>query len=341
MVYLDTTIVNVALPAVRIDLGTQLTSLQWVIDAYVLAFACLLLSAGTLGDIVGRKQVFIVGLLGFVVASMVCAVAPDIRVLIAGRFLQGVFASAMIPVSLAIIVGLFTDTGARAWALSLWTSLGGLALVAGPVVGGFMIDTWGWRSVFWINVPVGLVAIVALARLLPCPQVSRIRRLDVPGQILFIIGLAALTVMAIEGNRWSSSMILGALAVALVSLSCFAIREARTADPMLPLDLFSNGVLLTACAVNFSNFFAFFSLIFTLTLYLQDVERLSAFDSGLHFLVLTLPIMVASYVASAVTSKVGSKIPITLGAVATTTGLVIFAHMPLNNGFWSMDGPWP
>lgn len=334
MVYLDTTVVNVALPAIRTDINATLSALQWVIDTYVLAFACLLLTAGVVGDIVGRKRVFLGAIIGFTAASVACATARDTEVLLIARTFQGIFAAAIIPISLAIVSGMFTDSRARARAIGLWAGLGGLALAIGPVLGGLFIQILGWRSVFWLNVPVGIAAFLTLAVWLPNTQTPETRRIDYPGQLLFISGTAALTFALIEGNGlgWTSPSVIWATVVGLLAISVFLAKEAHAVEPMLPLDLFRNPVFSVACFVNFFMFFGLFAVLFTMTLYLQEIARLSAFETGLRFLTLTLPIPVASYIASATTPKTGAKKLIVFGAVATTMGLLALALLPLSAG---------
>lgn len=167
MVYLDTTIVNVALPDIQNKLHAEFSKLQWMIDAYALTFSCLLLSAGTIGDAIGRKKMFMAGLLGFSLTSIFCAVSPSIEILLAGRILQGAFGSFMIPVSLAIIRVMYDEPVSRAKAIGIWAGVGGIALAAGPVLGGWLVEYYGWQSIFWINVPIGVAAALILARILP------------------------------------------------------------------------------------------------------------------------------------------------------------------------------
>lgn len=166
MVYLDATIVNVALPDIQEDLSTDITQLQWIIDAYTLTFACLLLTSGTLGDILGRKKIFLAGLIGFTLSSVICALSDSIGVLLLGRTLQGVCGSIMIPVSLALVSAAYTAPADRAKAIGIWAGVGGIALSTGPVLGGVLVDHYGWQSIFWVNAPVGVIATVVLAKLL-------------------------------------------------------------------------------------------------------------------------------------------------------------------------------
>jgi EmrB/QacA subfamily drug resistance transporter len=335
MVYLDATIVNVALPDIQKDLSADITQLQWIIDAYTLTFACLLLTSGTLGDILGRKRLFLGGLVGFTLSSVVCALSGSIGVLLAARAVQGICGSIMIPVSLALVSAAYTEPAARARAIGIWAGLGGLALSAGPVLGGLLVDRYGWQSIFWVNLPIGVVAIAVLPRLLTENRGARGRRLDPAGQLLFIAAIAALAYAMIEGNNhgWGSAPIVGSFAGSAAALLLFVLWELRQADPMLPLGLFRNPVVVVAGTVNFLSLFGLFAAIFQLTLYLQSVNGLSTIQTGVRFLALTVPIMIASFVASVMAAKVGSRWPIVVGSVLSAGGLYGFTHLEVGTGF--------
>ncbi len=335
MVYLDTTVVNVALPILQRDFGADIRQLQWVIDAYTLIFASLLLAAGTLGDIIGRNRVFVGGFLGFTAASAICAAAPSISLLLLGRGLQGACAAIMIPLSLAMISTLYADRAARARAIGIWAGLGGLALAAGPVIGGIFVERLGWRSIFLLNLPIGIIAALCLARRLPANSAARARKLDVVGLVLFVTGTGLLTYSLIEGNElgWASPAIVASFASALVALVAFLLWERRQDDALLPLGLFRNPVLVAACVVNFVALFGLFAVLFTLTLFFQQVQQRSAFDTGLCFLALTIPIMVASYVASAIAGRIGPKIPIVAGALLVAVGLTGLTTIEVGSSF--------
>ncbi|MGW3658757.1 MFS transporter [Streptomyces sp. NPDC005151] len=205
MVYLDSTIVNVALPEIQHDLSADMAQLQWVINAYALVVACLLLTAGTLGDIFGRKRIFLGGLVGFLAASVLCAIAPNYEFLLVARVLQGAAGSIMIPVSLALVSTTYPAPAARARAIGIWAGIGGLALAAGPVLGGVLVDAFGWQSIFWVNLPFGLVALAVLSGKLAESKAPTRRRADVFGQVLFIVAMASLVYGLIEASArgWS------------------------------------------------------------------------------------------------------------------------------------------
>lgn len=337
VVYLDTTVVSVALPAVRADLGGDISTLQWVVDAYVLTFACLLLSAGALGDLLGRRRVFLIGLIGFTIASAACALAPSAGLLLAARAVQGVFGAALVPVSLALVVGLYAQPAERARAIGVWAGTGGLALAAGPVVGGLLTENLGWASVFWLNVPIGVIVTVALFRLLPPVAALPDRRLDVVGQLAFVVGIGALTWSLIEsGSRgWGSILVVSGLVIAAAALIFFVVWEGRCAAPMLPLDLIRQPVVAIACVANLFSISGFYIALFLLTLHLQVVQGLSAVETGVRFLAMTGAVMVASFVASSVAGRVGARIPAVAGALSATAGLLGLLTVDASSGYLS------
>ncbi|MFF9145943.1 MFS transporter [Streptomyces sp. NPDC055051] len=342
MVYLDSTIVNVALPEIQGDLSADMTQLQWVINAYALVVACLLLTAGTLGDIFGRKRIFLGGLVGFLAASVLCALAPNYEFLLVARVLQGAAGSIMIPVSLALVSTTYPQPAARARAIGIWAGIGGLALAAGPVLGGVLVDAFGWQSIFWVNLPFGLVALAVLAGRLDESKAPHRRRADVPGQVLFVIAMAALVYGLIEASArgWSDPVILASFVVAAVALAAFIAWELRSEEPMLPMGLFRNPVLVVAGGVNFLGLFGLYGSIFLLTFYLQQVNGLSTTQAGVRFLALNVSIMVFSYVASVAAAKFGPKVPILIGSLASAVGLFELSLLEPGSGFgsywWSM-----
>ncbi|GAA3378506.1 MFS transporter [Streptomyces sannanensis] len=337
MVYLDSTIVNVALPEIQSDLSTDMTQLQWVIDAYALVVACLLLTAGTLGDIFGRKRIFLSGLAGFLAASALCALASTYEFLLVARVLQGAAGSIMIPVSLALVSTTFPEPAARARAIGIWAGIGGLALAAGPVLGGVLVDAFGWQAIFWVNLPFGLIALAVLVAKLPESKAPTRRRADMLGQVLFIVAIASLVYGLIEASAqgWSDPVILGSFAVAAVALIAFVAWELRQSDPMLPMNLFRSPVLVVAGAVNFLGLFGLYGSIFLLTFYLQQINGLSTTETGVRFLALNVSIMVFSYAASVIAAKFGPKLPILVGSVASALGLLELAQLAPGSGFGS------
>ncbi|WP_158602289.1 DHA2 family efflux MFS transporter permease subunit [Cohnella endophytica] len=337
MIYLDGTIVNVALPNIQRDLGTGMHELQWVIDAYAIAFACLLLTAGTIGDALGHKKVFLAGLIGFTLSSVLCAVAPSIDVLLIGRALQGAFGSVVIPVSLAVIRGMYDEPAARAKAIGIWAALGGVALAAGPVAGGWLVEAQGWQSVFWVNLPIGAIVSLALIAKMKATPADGSRSIDWLGQSLIILCIAALTFGMIEGNSrgWNDSIIIGSFALSALSLLAFVAWELRHPSPLLPLRLFRNRIFLAACLVNFTAFFGLFGVLFLLTLYLQNVNGLSAIDTGVRFLALTVSIMIASSFASSLAQRISPRTLVPFGSLLAAAALFAMTGIDADSGYAS------
>ncbi|GAA3375825.1 MFS transporter [Streptomyces sannanensis] len=335
VVYTGTTVADVALPSVRADLPATEAELRWVANVYVLASACLLLSAGTLGDVLGRKRVFLAGLAGFGAASALCASAGSIEVLLVARAVQGAFGSVLIPVSLALVAALFPDPAARARAIGIGAGFCGLALGMGPVVGGLLVDGWGWRSIFWLDVPVTAAALVALGFALPDGQPRRHRRLDVTGQLLFVVAVAAAVFGLAEGNDrgWTSPPVTVSFALAVVALPAFLWWEAHTAEPMLPLGLFRNPVVVVACTVNLLSLFGLYAAMSLLALRMYELERLAAAEIAVRFLVLNGGITVASYAASVMVVRTGPRVPIVAGTLCSGAGLLGLAGLDSADGY--------
>lgn len=335
LVYLDTSITPVAVPAIRADLAAGVTDAQWMLDAYTLAFACLLLTAGSLGDRLGRKTVLLAGITGFTVASVACAVAPGAGVLIAARGAQGVFAAAVVPVSLAVTVELFPDAQARARAIGTWGGTGGVALALGPLLGGVLVDGAGWRSMFWINLPIGVLALTGLLWTMPRTVPCRGRRIDLLGQLLFVAGAAAVTWVLIEGPAMGwSPVVLGTLAGGLVALGTFVAWQYRTREPMLPPALLRIREVALACAVNFLGLFGLYAVLYLMTVHLQEVLGLSPTATGLRFLALFGCLGVTAIAASTVAARLGTWMTMMLGLGCITVGLLGLTLLGTGAGYW-------
>jgi MFS transporter, DHA2 family, methylenomycin A resistance protein len=324
MTLLDSTVVNLALPAIADDLGVRMAGLQWIIDAYILVFASLLLSAGALGDRWGRRHVFIAGMAVFCVGSLVCALAGSLAVLVAGRMVQGVGAAALLPGTMSILAAAFPDERERARAIGIWSGTSGLALLVGPPLGGLLVHVAGWPSVFYLNLPLGAVAIFLAARTFPEARYAR-RAADLPGQALAIAGLAALTYALIEGARvgWGTPLIVGALAVAVLALGGFLVVESRAADPMLPLRLFTRPRFASATAVIFLVGFGLLGSFFFLSLFLQQVQHHSAAAAGVRLLPAMAAVVVAAPLAGRLAGRLGSRGPMTAGLAIASAGLLL------------------
>ena len=296
VVGMDVTIVNVALPSIQRDLHATVSGLQWILDAYTLVIASLLMLAGSVSDRVGRRRVFQFGLLLFTAGSLLCSLAHSIGQLIAFRALQGLGASMLNPVALSIIANAFPEHRARARAVGVWGAVAGASLALGPLIGGALTQSVGWRSIFWINLPICLTAVVLAARFVPESKALHARAFDPVGQLLVFVGLASLTYAVIEGPHagWQSSLILGLFVTSGASLALFLFYEPRRKQPLLDLRFFhsvpfSSATLLAVCA-----FASFAGFLFLNALYLQQVRGLSAFHTGLCTLPLAIAMMVSA-----------------------------------------------
>jgi len=329
MVMLDSTVVNLALPTIQRELNASMSELQWIVDAFVLALASLLLTGGTLGDMFGRRKAFMTGVALFTAGSVICALAPSTGVLIAARLLQGVGGAVMLPSTLSILTNTFPDARERARAIGLWAGISGLALAIGPLIGGTLVDRLGWQSIFWINVPIGAIALFLAVRFVPESSDRAGRSLDLPGQVTAILGLATLTYAFIEANNygWTSARILTSFIVAAVSLGLFLFIEIRGSTPLLQLKFFRNWTFSGANLVGVIVSFAFFGVVFFLSLFLQDVQGYSPTKAGVLQLPSTLGVMVAAIVSGRIVGRIGARLPITLGLLMAGTGLLFLTNI--------------
>jgi EmrB/QacA subfamily drug resistance transporter len=342
MVLLDMTIVNVALPTIQADLHANLSDLQWVVDAYTLPFAVLLLTAGTLGDRFGRKRVFLVGLVVFTVGSAVCGFAPNLGLLIAGRVLQGFGGAALSPGSLSLLAAAFPDNRERTQAIGIWAGISGLALAAGPLAGGLLIQAFSWPAIFFVNLPIGVLAFVFGWRILAESRNPKARRLDVPGQVLVVVGLAALTYALIEGEAWgwTSPLILSLFVGAGVFLVAFLVVEARSSEPLLPLQLFKSATFSAANTAAVILGFALLATTFFMSQYFQGVQGYTALQSGLRTLPATIGTFLVAPLAGQLAARFGPRLPITLGALLGGAALLLFTRLgpatSYDNIWWDM-----
>ncbi len=290
MAMLDNTVVNVALPSIQDHFGSGVSGLQWIIDAYTLVFAAFMLTGGTLGDLYGRKRIFLIGLTVFTAGSLMAGLAPSLNALIAGRAIQGLGAAALLPGTLSILTQAFPDPKERAQAIGIWAGVSGMALAAGPIVGGALVDSLGWQSVFFLNIPIGIVAFIVAQRVVRESRNPEGRHLDLPGQALAIVGLGTLTYALIEANHygWTSPLIIGLFATAAIATG--AVHPGRVCAapvPMLDLSFFRNRTFAAAATVAGLVSFGMFGVFFFLTLFLQNVQGYSAFQMGLRSLPMT------------------------------------------------------
>jgi EmrB/QacA subfamily drug resistance transporter len=335
MAMLDNTVVNVAIPTITRELSAGVSEIQWIIDGYVLAFASLLLTGGITGDRYGRKKVFLAGLAVFTLASLLCGLSQTSGQLIAARALQGVGAAFLMPGTLSIITVTFPPEE-RAKAIGLWAGVSGVALALGPTLGGYMVEHIGWESVFFLNVPIGILAFAIATRTVRESRSEHARSLDIAGLVLGTTGLLALTYGLIEANTkgWTDPVILGALGSAAVLLVAFLVWEARNPHAMLPLSFFRIPSFAAGNAVAFSVSLGMFSIFLFFSLYMQLVRGYSPFESGLRFLPMTLMIIVTAPNAGRVASKIGSRAPMTYGLLLAGGGLLAMTFVQADTPYW-------
>lgn len=328
MVLLDASIVNVALPTIQVDLHAHLSDLQWVVDAYTLPFAALLLTAGTLSDRYGRKRFFFAGLVLFLVGSTLCGFAKTLDWFLIGRMIQGVGGAALSPGSLSVLVAAFPDPRARTQAIGIWSGISGLALAAGPLVGGVLIQFFSWPAIFFVNLPVGLVALaLGLPRLAESRNPSA-HRIDLPGQVLVIAALACLITALIDGSSqgWTS-VILGLFIASAVLLAAFLLVEARVREPLLPLGLFRSRVFSVANVAGLIAGFALLGTVFFVSQYFQTVQGYTALESGLRTLPTTMGIFLVAPFAGMLAARMTPRLPIVLGALLTGSALFLLTRL--------------
>jgi EmrB/QacA subfamily drug resistance transporter len=338
MIMLDNTVVNVALPSIRRDLGIGISELEWVVNAYALTFGVLLLSGGKLADLLGRRAIFIAGLVIFTGASLWCGLADGATSLIAARTVQGVGAALMNPATLSIITATFPPRQ-RGTAIGIWAGVSALALAIGPLVGGLLTEKANWSWIFFINVPIGVAGVLA-ARLFidETKDTSREQRLDVPGLLSSGIGLFALTYGLIETNdhAWGSARVLSLLAIAVVALTVFAILELRQRIPMLDLSLFRNQTFSGANTVMLLVGLAMFGIFFYNSLFLQNILGYSAIETGATFLPMTMLIILVAPAAGKVSDRVGPRWLMGAGMTLLTVSLLLFGTLDESSSFWNI-----
>ncbi len=336
LVGMDVTIVNVALPAIRQNLQASLPDLQWVVDAYTIVVASLLLFMGSLSDRFGRRRVFQLGLTLFTLASVLCSFAPDIHVLIACRLLQGLGASMLNPVALSIIANSFPDPRARAGAIGIWGAVAGLALGLGPLIGGALTQTAGWRWIFLINLPIGIAAVVLAACFVPESKAARARAIDPVGQGLVVIGLACLSYGLIEGPRlgWHSLPILALFAAAAAAVAGILLYEPRIPEPLLQLRFFRSVPFSGATIIAVAAFGSFASLLFLNALYLQGVRGFSPFETGLCTLPLALMTLVCGPASGRLVGRYGTRPSLLTAGVTMLTGALLLTPLRNDSPLW-------
>jgi DHA2 family methylenomycin A resistance protein-like MFS transporter len=323
---IDTSVVNLALRRISADLAADVSRLQWVVDAYNLAYASLLLSGGVLADLYGRRRIFALGVALFTLGSIICGFAPDIHTLIAGRAVAGIGAALEVPATLAILTVTWPDARERALPLGIWASCNGLAFIIGPTLGGALVDHAGWRSIFLLIVPL-CALVLMLTRRVPESVAPDGRRLDLTGQALAILSLGALAFTAIEGPNWgwTAPSSLSAAAVCVVSAICFLRVEARPHGALLLLGLFAERTLSAALAITACMTFGMYAMLFVTPLYLQSVHGASALRAALELLPMSVAFVVVAQLSGPLANRFGARTIICAGMGAMGTGMLMFA----------------
>ena len=322
VVQLDVTIVNTALHAVGASLGGGVAELQWVVSAYTIAFAALILSAGALGDRLGARKIFMWGFILFTAASLGCALAPTAMLLIAARAIQGVGAAILVPNSLALLNHAYPDAKARGRAVAMWAAGASLALTAGPFVGGALITLVGWRAIFLVNLPIGLAGLWLTWRFAAETPRLQQREFDLPGQIAAVAALGLLAGALIEAGQrgWADPLVLTGFAMAAAAGVLFVAQERRATQPMLPLSLFGHRMFALTSLVGLLVNIAIYGLIFVLSLYFQEINGLSAFQTGLAFVPMMAAVLPVNLVAPHLAERIGAPATIAVGAIISALG---------------------
>ncbi|MGR6974970.1 MFS transporter [Streptomyces cynarae] len=334
VITIDVSAVNIALPAIRNSLSSGMSGLQWVVDAYTLMFAALMLSAGALADRAGARRAYFWGVTLFTLASLGCALAPCIGVLVGARVAQGAAAAVVMPASLALIRQAYEDARARARAIALWTVGGSVAMAAGPVLGGLLTDSVGWRAVFLVNLPVGAVILGLLVRVPRSPR--RPAALDGGGQVTAVLALAGLTFAVIEGGHlgWTSGPVLAAAALAVASGYAFRVVEARHRRPMVPLDMLTDRRVAVPLAAGFAVNAAFYGGIFVLGLYYQQMRGMAGIEAGLMFVPMSAVVTATNLVSPRLAERIGRRPVIVAGQVVFTGAMLAMLPLAAHTPVW-------
>lgn len=325
IVSIDNTILNVALPSVQRDLHASTSGLQWAVDAYTLVLAALLMLAGSTADRIGRKRVFMTGLVVFTLGSLLCSLAPGLSSLVVFRMVQAVGGSMLNPVAMSIITNTFTDPRERARAIGVWGAVVGISMAAGPLVGGVLVESVGWRSIFWVNLPVGLAAFLLTLRFVPESRAPRARRPDPLGQSMVIVLFGSLTYAIIEAPGAGVVSVLPFAALALAALIGLLVHEPRRTDPLIELRFFRSAPFSGATAIAISAFAALGGFLFLSTLYLQNVRGLSALEAGLWMLPMAVPTFLCAPVSGRLVGSRGPRVPLLIAGGAMTVSGALFA----------------
>ncbi len=334
---IDANAINLALPAIRDDLGGGISGAQWTIDAYNITFAATLLTSGSLGDRFGRRTLLRFGLLTFIAASLACAAAPSLPLLLTARAVQGVGAAMMLPQGLAITAAAFPNPVERAHATAAWAMAAAMSTATGPILGGVLTDTLGWRYIFWLNAPVGVVALAMTYRYLPESRDPDAASVDLPGQVLAMVGLGALTVVLVEGRTMAPSWTVALAVTACVGVTAFLWSQRRAARPMLPLDLFRSRRLVAALIATFTMTFGIYGLLLVNSFAFQQQRGSSALATAFWFLPMPLIYLVLIPTANTLAHRTGPRMPMTAGLVLMAAGMALYAAAGPQADVWLLE----
>jgi EmrB/QacA subfamily drug resistance transporter len=329
MIMLDSTVVNVALPSIQKDLKTTVDQLEWVVNGYTLSFAALLVTGGRLGDIFGRRRVFIIGVVVFAVSSATAGLAPNPETLVVSRICEGIGGALMMPATLSIVTDAFPSEE-RGKAIGTWAGISGLALSFGPLAGGFLTEQVSWRAIFYINVPIAVLALIAsLVAVRESRDEKAERSVDFAGIALLTVALTVFVLALIEGNEWGwgSARIIGLLAGGVLATAAFLFTESRVRAPIVDFEFFRSRNFIGANTVALIISFAMMGSFFFLAIYLQDLLGFSPLETGVRFLPATVVIVLAAPLAGRIADRLGSRLPMVLGLAITAVALYLFSRM--------------
>jgi EmrB/QacA subfamily drug resistance transporter len=333
---IDTSVVSLAVKRIGADLNSGVSEMQWVIDAYNLVYASLLLTGGTLGDLYGRRRIFVLGIALFSVGTLVCALAPSGAVLITGRAISGLGAALELPMSLVLLTLAYPEEKSRAHALGIWASCNGLAFIIGPTLGGLLVDSAGWRSIFYLILPVCAAALALTYTAVPESAEPHGRKLDLSGQALAVVALGGLAFAAIEGSHWgwASLPILSIAAVGLAAGVALFVLEGRLIGAMIPVEFFRDRVFSSALSIAALMTFGMYALLFLMPLYFQTMRGNSALWAGLQMLPLSVSFVLVSQLTGTISNAIGPRMLMTGGMACMAMGAILLAFIGADTNVW-------